>query len=182
LRDPANDREVYALQVLASVLDGYDGARLPRRVVREKRIAVSVNAGYDGTGRGPSLFTLDGAPAPGKTVADVAAALRAEIARIQKEGVGEDELKRVKTQTVAAQVYKRDSLMGQAMEIGFLESTGLSWRDDERMLEGVRRVTADEVRDVARKYFTDMTLTRAELDPLPVSGEPPRAAKPGMRH
>ncbi len=181
MRDPAGDREVYALEVLASVLDGYDGARLPRRLVREKRLAVSVGAGYDGTGRGPQLFILDGAPAPGHTVAELESALREEIARIQKEGITEEELQRVKTQTVAANVYKRDSLMGQAMEIGFLESAGLSWRDEARLLEGIRRVTAEEVQAVARKYFGDTTLTRAQLDPLPLSEERPRGLLPGMR-
>ncbi|MHC5792067.1 insulinase family protein, partial [Streptococcus pyogenes] len=55
LRDPANEREPYALQVLAAVLDGYDGARLTRRLVRDEQLAVSVGAGYDGSGRGPSL-------------------------------------------------------------------------------------------------------------------------------
>jgi zinc protease len=145
-------------------------------------IAVAVGAGYDGTGRGPSLFTLDASPAPGKTVADVEAALLAEIARIQTDGIDEDELQRVKTQTIAGQVYKRDSLMGQAMEIGFLESTGLSWRDEPKLLEGVRRVTAAEVQAVARKYFVDTTRTRALLDPLPLADQPPRPAKPGMRH
>lgn len=182
LHDPANDRDVYALQVLAAVLDGYDGARLPRRLVRESRVAVSVGAGYDGTARGPSLFTLDAAPAAGKTVADVATALRGEIARIQKEGIAEDELERVKTQTIAGEVYKRDSLMGQAMEIGFLEASGLSWRDEAALLEGVRRVTAAEVQAVARKYFTDTTLTRAQLDPLPVPAGQPRPATPATRH
>ncbi|MDT3670881.1 MAG: pitrilysin family protein [Aromatoleum sp.] len=182
LRNPDDDRDVFALQVLAAVLDGYDGARLPRRLVRETRVAVAVGAGYDGTGRGPSLFTLDASPAPGKTVADVEAALLAEIARIQTDGIDEDELQRVKTQTIAGQVYKRDSLMGQAMEIGFLESTGLSWRDEPKLLEGVRRVTAAEVQAVARKYFVDTTRTRALLDPLPLADQPPRPAKPGMRH
>ena len=179
LRDPADDHDVYALQVLAAVLDGYDGARLPRRLVHESRVAVSAGAGYDGTARGPSLFVLDGAPAPGKTTADVAAALRAEIAHIQADGIAQDELERVKTQTVADQVYKRDSLMGQAMEIGFLEASGLSWRDEPALLAGVRRVTAAEVQAVARKYFDDDALTRAQLDPLPPSAETPVAAEEG---
>jgi zinc protease len=182
VRDPVADRDVHALKVLAAVLDGYDGARLPRRLLRESRVAVSVGASYDGSGRGPSLFTLDASPAAGHSVAEVEAALREEIARIQKDGIDENELRRVKVQTVAGQVYKRDSLMGQAMEIGFLESTGLSWRDEAALLDGIRQVTATEVREVARKYFDDTTLTRATLDPLPLGEERPRAALPGARH
>lgn len=182
LRDPLEDRETYALEVLAAVLDGYDGARLPRRLVREGQIAVSAGASFAGTGRGPSLFTLTASPSEGRTIAELEAALRAEIARIVEEGIDEDELHRVRTQAVASQVYKRDSLMGQAMEIGFLESVGLSWRDDEALLEGIRRVTADEVRAVAAKYFDDTTLTRAELDPLPTEGAPRRLPSPALRH
>jgi zinc protease len=182
LRDVEADRDAYALQVLASVLDGYDGARLPRRLVREQRIAVSAGASYGGTARGPSLFIVSASPAAGHTVAEVEAALRAEIERIASEGIDEAELQRVRTQTVAAEVFKRDSLMGQAMEIGFLESTGLSWRDEAALLEGVRRVTADEVRAVAQRYFGDATLTRAELDPLPLDNDVRRLPSPAIRH
>jgi zinc protease len=138
LRDPGNDREAYALQMLAEILDGYDGARLNRVLVREKRLAVSVGASYDGINRGPAIFYLDGVPAPGQSVDALASALRAEVRRIHDEGVSEDELSRVKTQALASRIYSRDSLMGQAMEIGQLESTGLSWRDDTRLLAGLR--------------------------------------------
>ena len=168
LRNVKRDDDFYALQVLAAVLDSYDGARLAKNIVRGSRVAVTAGAGYDGTARGESLFILDGAPAAGKSVADVEAALRAEIRRIQDEGVSEDELRRVKVQAVAGQVYKRDSLMGQAMEIGMDEMVGLSWRDDAEMLERIRAVSAAEVQAVAKKYFRDDSLTVAQLDPLPV--------------
>jgi len=180
LRDVKADGDFYALQVLAAVLDGYEGARLSKNIVRGSRVAVTANAGYDGSSRGESLFYLDGAPAEGKTVADVEAALHAEIARIQNDGVSEDELRRVKVQAVASQVYKRDSLMGQAMEIGMDEMAGLSWRDDPLMLERLRAVTAAEVQAVAKKYFRDDTLTVAQLDPLPV--DPQARAKAAAPH
>ncbi len=182
LRNPADDRDVYALQVLAAVLDGYNGARLSRHVVRDARVAVSAGAGYDGVGRGPSLFYLDGAPAAGKTVADVEAALRAELAKIQTDGIAPDELARVKTQAVASRVYKRDSLMGQAMEIGQLEVIGLSWKDEAAMLDGIRNVTAEEVKAVANRYFSDAQLTVAVLDPLPMSQARPKPAATPTRH
>ncbi|MDI3488896.1 MAG: zinc protease [Thauera sp.] len=182
LRNPATDRDAYALQVLAAILDGYDGARLTRRLVRDSGIAVSAGAGYDGSGRGPSLFYLDGVPAPGHTTDELEAALRAELQRVRDEGVSEAELARVKTQAVASRVYKRDSLMGQAMEIGYLEAAGLSWRDEERLLEGLRSVTADEVRSVAQRYFGDDSLSVARLDPLPLETARPRSPFVGVRH
>ncbi|MCB1960643.1 MAG: insulinase family protein, partial [Rhodocyclaceae bacterium] len=181
LRDPAGDEDVYALQVLAAVLDGYTGARLPREIVRGTQVAVSAGAGYDGIGRGPSLFYMDGSPADGKTVADLEAALRAEIARIQADGIGADELARVKIQAVASRVYQRDSLMGQAMEIGALETIGLSWRDEAVMLERLRAVTAAQVQSVAQRYFGDERLTVVVLDPLPLAATARRPALP-TRH
>tara|TARA_R110001583_G_scaffold195118_2_gene369486 strand:+ start:2869 stop:4254 length:1386 start_codon:yes stop_codon:yes gene_type:complete len=182
LRNPDADRDAYALQVLAAILDGYDGARLNSRLVRDSRIAMSAGAGYDGTGRGPSLFYLDGVPAAGQSMESLETALRAELQRIRDEGVSEAELNRVKTQALASKVYKRDSLMGQAMEIGYIEAAGLSWRDDERLLEGLREVTADEVRSVAQRYFSDDTLSIARLDPLPVGKKTPRSPLSAIRH
>ena len=110
------------------------------------------------------------------------AALRAEVARIQNDGVSEDELRRVKAQAVAGQVYKRDSLMGQAMELGMGEMVGLSWKDDAYMLERIRAVTPAEVQAVARKYFSDDTLTIARLDPLPVDPQARERAAAPHRH
>jgi zinc protease len=183
LRNPTTDREPYALQMLGEILDGYDGARLNRRLVREQRIAVSAGAAYDGINRGPALFLLEGSPAPGQSIETLEAALRAELQRIRDEGVSEDELNRVKNQALASRIYSRDSLMGQAMEIGQLESTGLSWRDDVRLLAGLRAVTAEEVREVARRYFDDASLTAARLDPLPLPATPaPKPSTAPHRH
>ena len=120
--------------------------------------------------------------AEGKTVAELEAALRAELKRVQDEGVSAEELARVKTQSIAAQIYKRDSLMAQAMEIGGIEATGLSWRDVDPLLEKLKSVTAEEVQAVARKYFSDDTLSIAVLDPQPIENSKPRKPSGAVRH
>jgi zinc protease len=182
LRDIDKEREPYALEVLAAVLDGHDGARFARNLVRGSRIAVSAGAGYDATVRGEALFVVSGTPTEGRTVAELETALREEIARVAREGVSVQELERVKTQTIAAQVYKRDSMMAQAMEIGRIEAAGFRWRDIDALLEKIRSVTADEVQAVARKYFDDARLTVATLDPQPLpEGTPPKSAS-AIRH
>ena len=182
LRDIDKEREPYALEVLAAVLDGHDGARFARNLVRGSRIAVSAGAGYDATVRGEALFVVSGTPTEGRSVAELEAALREEIARVAREGVGVQELERVKTQTIAAQVYKRDSMMAQAMEIGRIEAAGFRWRDIDALLEKIRSVTADEVQAVARKYFDDARLTVAALDPQPLPEGTPRKSASAARH
>jgi len=182
LRDVQKDRDPYALDVLAAVLDGHDASRFARNLVRGSRVAQSVGAGYDATLRGEANFVLDGQPAEGKTIADLEAALRAEIKRIQDEGVSAEELARVKTQSIAAQIYKRDSLMAQAMEIGGAEASGLSWRDIDTLLEKIKTVTSEEVQAVAKKYFKDDTLSVAVLDPQPVEQSKPKKPSGAVRH
>jgi zinc protease len=182
LRDVNQDRDPYALDVLAAVLDGHDASRFARNLVRGSRVAQSAGAGYDATLRGEATFTLDGQPAEGKTIADLEAALRAEIKRIQDEGVSAEELARVKTQSIAAQIYKRDSLMAQAMEIGGAEAAGVSWRDIDLLLEKLKSVTAEEVQAVAKKYFSDDTLSIAVLDPQPIEQSKPKKPSGAVRH
>ena len=182
LRDADADREPYALEVLATVLDGHDAARFAKNLVRGQKIAQSAGAGYDGTLRGEAMFLFDGQPAEGRTVAELEAALRAELKRVQDEGVSPEELARVKTQTIASQVYKRDSMMAQAMEIGGLEAAGHKWQDIDKLLEKIRGVTAEEVQAVARKYFNDDALTVAVLDPLPPDQARPKKSALATRH
>ena len=185
LKDVDKDREPYALEVLSSVLDGHEAARLSKDLIRGEKVAQSAGAGYDPTLRGEATFVLEGQPAEGRTVADLEAALRGEIKRIQTEGISAEELKRVKVQTIASQVYKRDSLMAQAMEIGGIEAAGLGWRDIDKMLEKIRSVTAEEVQAVAKKYFNDDELTIAVLDPQPIDTarqRKPSAAAAALRH
>jgi zinc protease len=183
LLDVQKDDDVHALDVMAAVLDGYDNARLPARLVRTERVANSVDAGFEPVARGPVMFTLSGVPAQGVSVEQLEQALRKEIARIATEGVSASELKRVKAQLIASQVYKRDSVFGQAMEIGAMEMAGLSFRQLDRIIEKVSAVTPEQVQAVAQKYFGDDQLTVATLQPLPMSAQAERKpAVNGLRH
>ena len=182
MRDIAKDDDAYALDVLSAVLDGYDNARLSAKLVRTDRVANDVGASYSGIARGPVLFILDGTPAQGTTTEQLEKLLRAEVERVANEGVSEAELKRVKTQLIASQIYKRDSVFGQAMEIGMMEMSGFSYKDTDRVIEKLRAVTPQQVQAVAQKYFGDDALTVGTLVPLPVTEKKPAAAPAGLRH
>jgi zinc protease len=170
LRDPNKDWKPYALEVLAGILDGNESARLNKTLVREQQLASEVGAGYESTSRGPTMFTLEGTPSTGKSVADLEAGLRQQIALLVKDGVSEEELKRVKAQVTAGEVYKLDSVFYQAMQIGQMESIGLGQKAIPVMLKKIQEVTAQQVQDVAREFFQDDNLSVAVLDPQPISG------------
>jgi len=165
--------DAWALVVLSAVLDGYSGARLDRALTQgPDRVADSAGAYSGFIGRGPQLFVLDGVPAAGKSAEVVEAALRAQVARIAKDGVGEAELARVKTQWVASETYKRDSVMAQARELGSNWIQGLPLDASERIVARLQSVTAAQVQAVAAKYFGDDQLTVATLRPLPPESKP----------
>jgi zinc protease len=182
LRDWQRDSEPYALQILAGVLSGNDSARLQNRLVKTQQIAVNASAGYDAVTRGPGMFLIDATPAQGKSVADLEKAIRAEIARVQREGISEAELARVKAQVIAADVFQRDSLFYQAMQLGDYVISGLPPEALERRVDRLRAVTAAEVQAAARKWLQDERLSVAELDPQPLQAKPRAAAVPGVRH
>ena len=182
LKDPEKDREPYALEMLSSVLDGNEAARLNSTLVRQEKVAASVDASYDGVNRGPGMFYMSGVPVSGRPVADIEAALKREVQKVAAEGVTEEELKRAKAQVIATQVFRRDSMMSQAREIGSLETIGFSHRTIDVLVEKLRSVTAAEIQAVARKYFGDESLTVASLDPQPLSGKKPARPPPGLIH
>ena len=175
LRDPEQDSDPYALEILAGVLDGHASARLNQSLVRDLRLATEASASYDDIARGPSLFMVDATPAEGHTLAQVEAALKQEIARIVKDGVGAQELARVKAQVVASQVFQQDSLFYQAMLIGEWTTAGLDYRARDTRLRKLKEVSAEQVRAVAAKYLLDDHLTVARLDPQPL--EPVKPAR-----
>jgi len=169
LQDAEKDVEPYALEILVGVLNGNASARLNQNLVRQSQIAVDVDAGYDMVQRGrQSIFVLDATPSEGKSVAELEAAILNEIEKIKTGGVTEEELQRVKAQVIAADVYQRDSMFYQAMQIGNLETAGFSWHILKDYPAKLQAVTADQVQAVAKKYFNKDNLTVATLDPQPI--------------
>ncbi|MBI3575433.1 MAG: insulinase family protein [Gammaproteobacteria bacterium] len=169
--------EPYALDVLAGVLSGGNSARLARELVREQKLAASADAGYSPIARSPGMLMLEGSPATGHTIDELERALRAQVARLREQPVTADELNRVKAQVVAGNVYARDSVMGQAMQIGQLVASGLDWRLQDTFVRRLKAVTAREVQEVAQKYLVDSNLTVTILDPQPGGKGRPRPAR-----
>jgi zinc protease len=178
-----DDSDALALTVLAAVLDGYQGARLERSLTQgPDRVADSAGADNGLWGRGPQLFLLTGVPSAGKTAAEVEQALRAQVQRIAADGITETELARVKTQWVASEVYKLDSLFNQARELGSQWALGLPLDASALLLQRLRAVTAAQVQQVASRYFGDDQLTVAQLLPQPLNtSRPPRKPVAGIR-
>lgn len=182
LKSVKEDWEVYALEVLAGVLDGGDSSRLTRQLVRKQALASQAGAGYDPYERQATLFLLDAAPRGKSTVQQLEHALSREIEKIKRQPPSLAELERVKAQVMAHSVYEQDSAFYQAMQLGILETVGLGWQTKQQYLNKIQSVMPEQVQVVARKYLTKDRLTVAILDPLPIEASRPSAMQGGGRH
>ena len=171
LNTVSQEWEAYALEVMAGVLDGGNSARLQSSLVRGQQIAVSAGAGYGLTSRLEELFLLEATPAQDKSVEALEKALVAEIDKLKQDLVDTDELKRIKAQVLAEAVYERDSMFYQGMQLGLMETVGLGWQKADEYVDKVNQVTAEQVREVARKYFNEDNLSVAYLEPQPINGQ-----------
>ena len=173
--------EPYALDVLAYVLSGGNSSRFAKSLVRKQQIAVKVDTGYGIFSRLDELFSIDGTPAAGYNVKQLEEAINKEIEKVKNTQVTDKELARIKAQTIAEKVYEKDSVFYQAMQIGMLETVGLDWRLNGEYTKNIRKVTAEQIQAVAKKYLVKDTLTVAVLDPQPLTEKKPRGSTLG-RH
>lgn len=177
-----SEKDVYALEVLAGILDGGNSARFSTNLVRGQEVAASVGAYYGMASRLDDVFTISGTPVQDQDVAALETAIKAELDKLKTELVTQEELDRVKAQVVSSEVYEKDSVFGQAMVLGLLETVGLDWKLTDEYVQKVQAVTAEEIMAVVNKYFVDDVLTVATLDPQPIDPNARKARPRGIRH
>lgn len=165
LNSAEDEREAYALEVLAGILDGGNSARFASRLVRGEQIATSAGAGYNLYSRLSTLLNIEAVPAKGQSLKALESAIREQVALLQKELVSSEELTRIKAQVLANSVYEQDSVFYQAMQLGMAETVGLGWHRVGEYVDKVKAVTAEQVMAVAKKYLTDERLSVAWLEP-----------------
>ena len=147
------DGEGEALDVLGEVLGGSSTSRLYRALVREQAIATSVGAYYRGSSRDDTSFVVYAAPKPGHSVAEVEAAIDAEIAKILKDGVTQEEVERAAARAIKTNIFSRDSQSTLARIYGAGLTKGSTVEEVGSWPQRIADVTADAVNEAARLYL-----------------------------
>ena len=142
-----------ALDVLAQLMGGGSNSYLYRALVIDKPLAISADAGYQGTALDDTQFTISAAPKPGVEFAAVEQAIDGVIAEVAQNAVRAEDLERVKTQLIAAAIYAQDSQASLARWYGAALTTGLSVDDVRSWPDRIRAVTAEQVRAAAQKWL-----------------------------
>ncbi len=137
-------------------------ARLYRALV-EMQLASYAGSSFRAT-IDPHLFEFSATVQEGHTADEVEAALLAEVEKIQQDGVSEAELAKVQKQVRAQLAYSGESVTNRAMLLGMWEVLDSYTRND-RLLEEVRAVTAEDVRRVAQEYLVERRRTVGHFIP-----------------
>ena len=142
----------FALDLLSVVLAGGRSSRLNHELVYQKRLARGVDADYNAESVDPMGFSIYAQLLPGIEPATLEREMDRLVDKVKSELISERELQKAKNQIEAAFVFAQDSIYGQAMKIGFYEIAG-GWRQMESYMDGIRKVTREDIRRVAKQYL-----------------------------
>lgn len=145
--------EAEALDLLSEILGGGSRSRLYQQLVVKKGIAASAGASFQGTMLDDTSFVVYGTPRGDARLEDVEAAVKAEVARIARDGVSADELEKAKDRLVRSMIFARDQQAAMANIYGATLATGGAVADVQQWPELIRKVSADQVKAVAARYL-----------------------------
>lgn len=158
------DYDDYVFDVIDGILSRGRTSRFYKRLIEEKKIAVSIQTvnGYPGA-RFPNLFSIFATPRHPHTNAELEEVIYREIDRLKKEPVTERELRRIKNQLQADFVRRLKSNAGLASMLSYYQTVTGDWRYIENQLEIIEQVTSEDIMKVTAKYLTQKNRTVALL-------------------
>jgi len=162
--------DAYPLHILGKILSDGDSSRLYKSLVYEKQIALAA-FGEAKLIEHPNLFYAVAIVQPGHQPEEVLKELEAQLEKVKAEGVTADELLRAKRQFARDYILGRETVRQKALHLGH----AVVIHDDIKTADGefdlFQSVTLDDVKRVARTYFT--AESRMLLTVMPRGGGAP---------
>lgn len=154
----AKNEDYYAVSLLSDILSSGNSSRLYTALVDKKQVATGVFTSY-GESFDPTLFGVYGATNKGVHEREVEKAIDEEIEKIQKEGITERELQKVKNQKLINFYNQVETINGKSNNIGTYE---VFFGDYKKLFDApamYNKVTADDIKRVANKYLVKTNRT-----------------------
>lgn len=157
--------EPYALEIIAGILDAGESARFSKNLIRGKHIATGADTYYNPYTRYQTQFIIYGSPSQNHTLNDLQDGLLSELDDLKNHPVSEIELQRIKNQIIAQKTFEKDSIFGQASELGLLQTIGIGWQKADDYTKAINAITPQQVQQTAQRYFQEKNMTTAILEP-----------------
>ena len=143
----------YALTILSDILRSGKSSRLYASLVDKKQLATQVFTNF-GESFDPTLFGFYAVCAAKTNENDLEKAIYEEIEKIKTEGISENELQKIKNQKLMEFYGQIETINGKSNNIGTYE---VFFGDYKKMFDApaaFNKVTAEDIKNVAKKYFT----------------------------
>ena len=175
--------DYYAVQLLTQLLSQGKSSRFEKEITDKKQQAVQT-ASFDLGNEEPGLAIMLGIANMGIKPADLEKSMEDEIEKVKKDGISDEEYKKLENQAENDFVEQNQKDLGIATNL----ATYYTFQGDANLvnteLDHYRKVTKDDIKRVANKYLTKEN--RLVVDYLPKSEEPKAVnkkspEKPGSR-
>lgn len=165
--------DLYALDVAASILGDGESSRLVEQLRNQKQLVLMVMAASETPHDVAGFFAVMAVCRP-QTWEKASDEILRNVYRLRDDLVTPEELAKAKKQKAAELVFSRQSIKQAADGLARNFITAGDPLFDKVYVENIQKVTAEQVRDVARKYLTPQRLTRVIIAP---PGGAPKASK-----
>ncbi len=171
LMPACDDDDRFALEVAAAVLGDGESSRLERILVRERGVAVEVEASIDDR-RGPSMFSIGAMISSGVSLARAEAALGNEVDRLGATGPSEAEIRKALARLEAQLLHGIQANMNRALALSGHELRTGDASTYESDLERYFRVRPADVSRVVKKWLSAKSRVRVITEPAPAPVSP----------
>ncbi|HLI49395.1 MAG TPA: pitrilysin family protein [Chthonomonas sp.] len=148
----ADDSATPVLEVISNLLSNGDSSRLYRALVRQTQLANSVSA-YPNSLQIAGWFECDVSLNAGASPQKVVRLLQQEFAELRSQLVSPVELEKAKRQALVAHVFGLLSTEQKADALGEADLYYGNPAEVNQEINAIQRVSAEDVRRVARRYF-----------------------------
>lgn len=166
---PHRDPATRPLQQVATILGDGESSRLNRTLVRERRSALQAGTFMDSR-RGPSVLIAFAVANQGVSADTLAAQLRAEVAKIVRDGVTADELEKAKNGYRAGEILGRQTPTGMASTLLHYAFYHDALDDINTDLDQYMTLTVNDLQRAAGQYLTPDNSYTVVVVPRSASG------------
>ena len=158
-------RDLYALDLFIEIMDGGYSSRLTKNLINNQKTALDIFISNDTFNQYPNLIVVGGTPRGDISSDEFKTKVLNEFSEQSINKITNDELMNAKARIKANNVYKFDSVFYQAMQVGMLETKGISWENLDNYSSIVESITLDEVLKAGKIYFSNDRLLTTVLRP-----------------
>ncbi|MGI9553827.1 MAG: M16 family metallopeptidase, partial [Thermodesulfobacteriota bacterium] len=159
----ASHEDTPVVDVISNIMGAGDSSRLNRRIKEELGLVTSIYS-YSFTPKYDGVFVVGGTLQADK-VDEAFKEIIKEVYKIKYLPVSNDELKKAQVNLESSSIYSKETMQGQAQKLGVFEVEAGDYKYEQEYLDRVSRVTPEDVKRIANKYFVDSNITAGALLP-----------------